>query len=549
MSGFEFKKATAIEPGQADGLSAARETTERSASDVTEVLSRRFGSLSLLSERGDVCLWKGRDLAADNRMVILRVLQARPYSSRQRDLFRLEALAASKLVHQNILRSTPAVELDGILFSVMEHRPEVETLKQLLERRGWLDLKLAIGIVHQLADALEYAHQLGVLHLRVHPANILIDADGMALLADFGLDADPDLAWAHNERSSLSPIHYISPEQASGKPVDSRSDLYSLGVVFYKMLTDRVPVDSEDPNTIRLKHLSQTPPAPHLYSSDIPMPVSAVVARLLEKYPNRRFQDIASLRAQLDAPDSQKFVPVTPDEDLSPARLETDHQEISKETYSVSNREPWEPPMIRVIDPPVEAAATESVSPEANLEEDAVAEESNESDQSVRYGNLLVENLGKVHSESTTQWRPIVLVIILATAALIGLIVLARADRRETPTVTTRDPIGNIHSSEAGEIRDTATPHSVNQSRSGSLSGSQNPVGDQALQSVSLDAKESGPIGFAAPVNRTAIRQRPPRSQRSYASRRNRKPRRRWQQPTRYFGESWSADRRYYRPR
>src|SRR5882724_1687079 len=363
MSGFELQKAAdANDPNLAGAISTVSKppTNGGSVCDTAEVLSSRFDCLSLVSDRGGIAIYHGcdrRDTA--DRLVALKVLHPHSDDLRRPELFRLEVSAAARLSHRNIVRSSGPQEISGIHFSVVERRPDVETLKMLLDRQGWLDLGLAIGIVLQIADALDYAHSLGVLHLSIHPENVLIGTDGAAVLADFGVEARGELAWAHKERASRCPLHYISPEQARGETLDARSDLYSLGVVFYQMLTDRLPVDSEDPDTVRQRHVTHSPLAPHLYCSDIPFSLSAVITRMLEKDPNKRFQDVTSFREALDRSTSQppsiagwsdgcdsQPLDIAYEDDQSPIELES--------LLNGANRESWEPPSIRVIDSPID---------------------------------------------------------------------------------------------------------------------------------------------------------------------------------------------------
>jgi serine/threonine-protein kinase len=269
--------------------------------DPGEALSSRFDFLKMVSVQGNAVFYHASDLLAGPRdaLVVLKVFSGHA-AGRQLELFQLEARSAAKLSHRNIIQASPPQELNGVHFCVLGHRFGAETLNNLINREGWLEPKLAIGIVHQIADALEYAHRNNVIHLRIQPGNILIDRDGTALLTDFGIDGRHDLGWAHSDRSSHLPLRYASPEQAGCGPLDSRSDLYSLGVVLYQMLTDRLPVNSEDADLVRQKNTAESPLPPHLFCPNIPLSLSAAVTCLLERDPARRFQDVAQLRVALE---------------------------------------------------------------------------------------------------------------------------------------------------------------------------------------------------------------------------------------------------------
>jgi len=256
-------------------------------------LASRFEAIQLRAANGDIEHYVARDNHGD--VVELRVLSARRTSDAwSRDLFRLEAEAASRLAHVNIIGSGHAEELNGVLFSVTEHKPAVRTLRELVDSNGWLDMKSAAEIADQLAGALGYAHQAGVLHLRLQPESILVEPDGWVTLVEFGIAAG-------DQADRLRPprVPYASPEQTMRATVDHRSDLYSLGAVLYEMLTDRTPFDSTDEQYVRQRQVAYQAAPPHLISTDVPESVSAVVMSLLERDPAKRFSSATALQAAL----------------------------------------------------------------------------------------------------------------------------------------------------------------------------------------------------------------------------------------------------------
>ena len=135
----------------------------------------------------------------------------------QKELFYLEAAAAAKLSHQNITRATEAEELGGIHFCTIEQSPNAESLRDLLDMRSWLEIDVAVSIALQVADALDYAHRMGVLHLDLNPANILIEADGKVLVTDFGIGDDQESARAQADRSQPSLPAVCKPGADSGR--------------------------------------------------------------------------------------------------------------------------------------------------------------------------------------------------------------------------------------------------------------------------------------------------------------------------------------------
>jgi serine/threonine protein kinase len=224
-------------------------------------------------------------------MVVLRVLcEHLARDTRQIELFYLEAEAAAKLNHKNIVRASRAICTDGIHLMAIEHKPAMESLYELLSRRGWLDPSLAVRITCQVAAAIDYAHGLDVLHLNLQPQSILLDSVGNVLVTDFGIHRRDDLDWARSERSSRILPYYVSPEQAKGERVGQSSDIYSLGVLLFEMLTDRLPFNAESQEAIKRKHIMQAPLQPQLFRSSISRPLSEITIKLLEKKPGGRIQ-------------------------------------------------------------------------------------------------------------------------------------------------------------------------------------------------------------------------------------------------------------------
>jgi len=261
---------------------------------VRQALAHRFAVLKALESDSEIERYLARDMRG--KSVQLKVLSTRATNDAiARELFYRSAQAASKLSHLNILATSNAEHEHGVDFCVVEHKQDAQSLGDLLDRNGWLDVKVAAGVADQIASALDHAHQTGVLHLELQPESVLIEPDGWVTIADFGIEA---------KRVSLRPpgprAPYASPEQLMGGTVDHRSDLYSLGAVLYEMLTDRTPFDSTDAEYVRRRQESFTPSPPHLISMDVPESVSNVVMKLLEREPARRFGSASAFQAALD---------------------------------------------------------------------------------------------------------------------------------------------------------------------------------------------------------------------------------------------------------
>jgi len=267
---------------------------------VVRALSTRFDVLRPLGadERAWYYLARERGCDSTARIKVLAPHVAR--DPQARELFRLESIAASKLAHFNISRTGEPLEIDGIHFCAVEQKQDAWTLREMLDRQGWLDIDRAVEIADQIASALDHAHWLGVLHLRLQPENILVEENGWVTVKDFGIEASAKLEWAYRERARRQRAPYASAEQARGAKLDHRSDLYSLGAILYEMLTDRVPYDSDDEDSVRQKQLSYPPAPPYLISMDVPEEVSNVVMRLLASDPKNRFDSAVDFQTALD---------------------------------------------------------------------------------------------------------------------------------------------------------------------------------------------------------------------------------------------------------
>lgn len=270
---------------------------------VRAALGKRFDIRSKIAEHDTHFVYSARDLGDPDATgpILLKVLSTTlSGDSRQVELFRLEAGAAAKLSHKNIPKSTEAEELNGVHFSIVEERPGVTTLRDHLERRGWLDLEEAVHVSQQIADALQHAHSRGILHLTLDPDKVLLDESGAAYVTGFGIDRSKDLLWARQERSRHCAARYVTPEQILSGDADQRTDLYLLGLILFEMLTDRTPFESEDEAALKSKHLARTPAPPHAFRQELSRELSQTVLDLLSKRPDGRPFYVSAFKAALN---------------------------------------------------------------------------------------------------------------------------------------------------------------------------------------------------------------------------------------------------------
>ena len=263
------------------------------------IYSRRYQVTHLIARGGMAMVYRAQDQLL-NRAVALKIL----YSELSADplfveRFRREAQAAANLSHPNIVPVFDWGEDDGTYFIVME-LIDGTSLADVLRGSRSLTPSRSASIAAQVAAALGYAHRSGVVHRDVKPGNILITSDGQVKVTDFGIaqavSSEDHLA---EEGSVMGTATYFSPEQASGAPVDGRSDVYSLGVVLYEMVVGRPPFIGESPVAVSTQHVHGSVPPPSEFSDSIPADLEAIIMEALAKSPEQRYQTADELRADL----------------------------------------------------------------------------------------------------------------------------------------------------------------------------------------------------------------------------------------------------------
>ncbi|WP_038116003.1 Stk1 family PASTA domain-containing Ser/Thr kinase [Veillonella sp. AS16] len=213
--------------------------------------------------------------------------------------FKREAQAAGKLNHPNIVNMYDVGFDQNLHYIIMEY-VDGETLKEYITRHGRLSIDEAVKFTIAIAEGLEHAHAMGIVHCDIKPHNVIITRTGRVKVTDFGIaramNATNTVMYTN---SILGSAHYLSPEQASGKPVDGNTDIYSLGVVLYEMLTGRVPFEGETPIAVALKHVREKVTPPTRYNPSIPPLLEAVVMKALAKNPADRFESISDMISDL----------------------------------------------------------------------------------------------------------------------------------------------------------------------------------------------------------------------------------------------------------
>src|SRR6478672_3011674 len=232
------------------------------------------------------------------RRVAIKILNDRHAGDDQFvERFRREAKNAAGLSHPNIVSIYDRGEAEGTYYIAMEYL-DGRSLKELVVARGPLPISDAIAATRQVLAALRFAHRKGVVHRDIKPHNVMADADGRLKVTDFGI-ARAGVSQMTEAGSIIGTAQYLSPEQARGAPVDQRSDIYSLGIVLYEMLTGKVPFTGDTPVEIAMKHLSQIPDPPSTFRDGLPHDLDAVVMRALAKDPDQRYGSAEEMDADL----------------------------------------------------------------------------------------------------------------------------------------------------------------------------------------------------------------------------------------------------------
>ena len=277
-----------------------------------------------------------------NRFVAVKVLK-QEFSENANFVskFRIEAQAAAGLMHPNIVNVYDVGEENGIYYIVME-LVEGITLKKYIEKKARISFKEAVSIAIQVCMGIEAAHNNHIIHRDIKPQNIIISKDGKVKVTDFGI---AKAATSNTITSNvMGSVHYTSPEQARGGYSDEKSDIYSMGITMFEMLTGRVPFNGETTVAIAIKHIQEEMPSAKEYVPEIPASVEGIVWKCCQKSPDRRYQNmqelIADLKQSLRNPDEDFVVTNDPDIEGGTRMItETDMEQIKRRTAYVDNRE------------------------------------------------------------------------------------------------------------------------------------------------------------------------------------------------------------------
>ncbi|WP_160690304.1 Stk1 family PASTA domain-containing Ser/Thr kinase [Clostridium sp. C2-6-12] len=302
------------------------------------VLGNRYELLEKIGEGGMSQVFKARDNKL-NRFVAVKILKNEFCDNADIvEKFKGEATAIATLSDNNIVNILDVGTQDSINYIVMEY-VKGKTLKDIIKQVGKMNYETAISVAMQIARALDCAHRNNIIHRDVKPQNILVTEDGIMKVSDFGIAKSANSETITNTSTIMGSAHYLSPEQAKGGFIDCRTDLYSLGVVLYEMVTGTLPFQADTAVTIALKHLQEEVVPPKNINSKIPDSLSQLIVKAMEKEPVKRYQTakemIADLQKIKDDPNAK--ININEDNDDHTIIMSAVTQQISKQEAKIND--------------------------------------------------------------------------------------------------------------------------------------------------------------------------------------------------------------------
>lgn len=294
-----------------------------------KLLAGRYELLEKIGDGGMAVVYKARCRLL-NRFVAIKILK--PEFAKNPDIiesFRRESQAAAGLSHPNIVGIFD-VGREGNLHYIVMELIEGQTLSKMIEKEGPIEYHKVIDITKQIAAGLSYAHKHHIIHRDIKPHNILMTPDGVAKIADFGIaKAMSESIDDDSEEMVMGSVHYFSPEQARGGYVDEKSDIYSLGIVMYEMLTGRVPFDAETPVQVALMHINEQMVPPSRYVPTIPPRLEAIILKATAKVQVSRYANVDEIIKELDK--IELISAVVGEEAVAPEIRKTDRTALDKQ--------------------------------------------------------------------------------------------------------------------------------------------------------------------------------------------------------------------------
>lgn len=266
---------------------------------VGQILDKRYKLNKVIGIGGMAVVFEAQDLVLKRAVAVKMIKDEIARDAQTVKRFINESKAVSMLSHPNIVSIYDVSVRDDLKYIVMEYVAGI-TLKNYMEKKGVLGFKETISYAEQILRALEHAHSKGIIHRDIKPQNIMLLKNGRIKVADFGIAKLPNAETVTMTDKAIGTVYYISPEQASGKPIDQRSDLYSLGAMLYEMSTGTLPFNAENPVSVALMQVNDKPRRPREINPSIPIGLEQIILGAMEKNPEYRFQSAGQMLRHIE---------------------------------------------------------------------------------------------------------------------------------------------------------------------------------------------------------------------------------------------------------